>query len=73
MPRLMFEGNLYKTDGMYNFRYGMEGELQITPIENLTFGLTAYGEGTSIMRKSADFEIKNGFGAGLDVWGIWRY
>ena len=22
---------------------------------------------------TAEFEIKNGFGAGLDVWGIWRY
>lgn len=73
MPRLMFEGNLYKTDGMYNLYYGIEGELQITPVENLTFGLTAYGEGKSIMRQSADFEIKNGFGAGLDIWGIWRY
>lgn len=73
MPRLMFEGNLYKTDGIYNLHYGMEGEMQITPIENLTFGLTAYGEGQSIVRKNADFEIKNGFGAGLDVWGIWRY
>lgn len=73
MPRLMFEGNLYKTDGIYNLHYGIEGELQVTPIENLTFGLTAYGEGQSIMKKNADFEIKNGFGAGLDVWGIWRY
>ncbi len=73
MPRLMFEGNLYKTDGIYNLHYGMEGEMRITPIENLTFGLTAYGEGQSIMRQNADFEIKNGFGAGLDIWGIWRY
>lgn len=73
MPRFMFEGNIYKTEGMYNLHYGMEGELQITLVENLTFGLTAYGEGQSIMKHSADFEIKNGFGAGLDIWGIWRY
>ena len=73
MPRLMFECNIYKMDRLYNLHYGMEGELQITPIENLTFGLTAYGEGQSIMKRNAEFEIKNGFGAGLDVWGIWRY
>ena len=73
MPRLMFEGILYKTDGEYNLHYGMEGELQVTLVENLTFGFTAYAEGQGIMRKSADYEIKNAFNGGLDVWGIWRY
>ena len=73
MPRLMFECDIYKVDRLYNLHYGMEGELRITPVENMTFGLTAYGEGKSIMKKNAEFEIKNGFGAGLDVWGIWRY
>ncbi|WP_295162101.1 cell surface protein [uncultured Brachyspira sp.] len=73
MPRLMFEGELYKTDIEYNLHYGIEGEMQITLIENLTFGLTAYAEGQGIMKKSADFQINNAFGGGLDVWGIWRY
>ena len=73
MPRLMFEGNIYKTDGEYNLHYGVEGELQVTLIENLTFGLTAYAEGQGIMKKSADFNINNAFGGGIDVWGIWRY
>ena len=73
MPRLMFEGSIYKTDGIYNLHYGMEGELQLTLIENLTFGLTAYAEGQYIARKNADFNINNAFGGGLDVWGIWRY
>ena len=73
MPRLMFECDIYKVDRLYNLHYGMEGELRITPVENMTFGLTAYGEGKSIMKKNAEFEIKNGFGAGLDIWGIWRY
>ncbi|CRF32353.1 hypothetical protein BRSU_0737 [Brachyspira suanatina] len=73
MPRLMFEGQLYKVDGEYNLHYGVEGELQVTLIENLTFGLTGYAEGQGIMRKSANFEINNAFGGGLDIWGIWRY
>ena len=73
MPRVMFEGNIFKTDGHYNLHYGVEGELQMTLIENLTFGLTAYAEGQGIMRKSADFNIYNAFGGGIDVWGIWRY
>ncbi|KLI61315.1 hypothetical protein [Brachyspira hyodysenteriae] len=73
MPRLMFEGQIYKVDGEYNLHYGVEGELQITLIENLTFGLTGYAEGQGIMRKSANFEINNAFGGGLDIWGIWRY
>lgn len=73
MPRLMFEGNLYKTDAEYNLRYGIEGELQITLVENLTFGLTAYGEGNSITKRETDFNFRNAFGAGLDIWGIWRY
>ena len=73
MPRLMFEGNIYKTDGNYNLHYGIEGEMRVTLVENLTFGLTVYGEGQRITRKSTDFEIKNAFKGGLDVWGIWRY
>ena len=73
MPRLMFEGNIFKTDGYYNMHYGVEGEMRMTLIENLTFGLTAYAEGQGIMRKSADFNIYNAFGGGIDVWGIWRY
>ena len=73
MPRLMFEGKLYKVDGEYNLHYGAEGEVQVTLIENLTFGLTAYAEGQGLMRKSTDFEINNAFGGGIDVWGTWRY
>ena len=73
MPRLMFEGQIYKTDGEYNLHYGVEGEMQITLIENLTFGTTIYAEGQGIMRKSTDFNINNAFGGGIDVWGIWRY
>ena len=73
MPRLMFEGNIYKTTGLYKLYYGIEGELQVTLIENLTFGLTAYADGQGLMRKDRDFEINNAFGAGLDIWGIWRY
>lgn len=72
-PRIMFEGQIYKTDGEYNLHYGVEGELQVTLVENLTFGLTGYAEGQGLMRKSSNFEIKNAFGGGLDVWGIWRY
>ncbi|WP_300370082.1 cell surface protein [Brachyspira sp.] len=73
MPRLMFEGKIYKTDGEYNLHYGAEGEMQITLVENITFGLTIFAEGQGIMRKSSNFEIKNAFGGGLDVWGIFRY
>ena len=73
MPRLMFEGSIYKTDGNYNLHYGMEGEMQVTLVENLTFGFTAYAEGQRITRQAADFEIKNAFDGGLDIWGIWRY
>lgn len=73
MPRLMFEGKIYKTDGEYNLHYGIEGEAQFTLIENLTFGLTLYAEGQGLMKKNADFEINNAFAGGLDVWGIWRY
>ena len=73
MPRLMFEGKIYKVDGEYNLHYGVEGEVRITLVENFTFGLTGYAEGQGIMKKSADFNIYNAFGGGIDIWGIWRY
>ena len=73
MPRLMFEGKIYKVDGEYNLHYGVEGEVRITLVENFTFGLTGYAEGQVIMKKSADFNIYNAFGGGIDIWGIWRY
>ena len=73
MPRLMFEGKIYKVDGEYNLHYGVEGEARITLVENFTFGLTGYAEGQGIMKKSADFNIYNAFGGGIDIWGIWRY
>ncbi|MEI0699797.1 cell surface protein [Brachyspira intermedia] len=73
MPRLMFEGKIYKVDGEYNLHYGIEGEARITLVENFTFGFTGYAEGQGIMKKSADFNIYNAFGGGIDIWGIWRY
>lgn len=73
MPRLIFGGEMYKTTFVFNLHYGIEGEAQFTPVENFTFGVTAYGEGKTITRKQADIRLTQGFGAGVDIWGIWRF
>lgn len=73
MPRLIFEGDMYKTTFVFNLHYGIEGEAQFTPVENFTFGVTAYGEGKTIARRDATIGLTQGFGAGVDIWGIWRF
>lgn len=73
MPRLLFDMNLYKTDFTFNLHYGIEGEFRITPIENFSLALTGYAEGTSITKSEAKSKINLGFGAGLDVWCVWRF
>lgn len=77
-PKLAYLLRAYKSNFAMSLNYMVEGELSVTAVENLTFGLTANLKGTFIDKNGSYLGIENGynfggFGGGVDVWGIWRF